>query len=583
MSAGSGGLGILIRNADSDATFADLDLGTSGAPLTSQALTLELGNTGTYTFSDTQVFTSGAVGFHADNGGVVQVTGSGNRVSTVNGIALRFQNGTTIGAGKATFERIDAGGSTRGIRLDNAGSGFNVTGVGTTDGSGGTIQNVTARGIEVIDTDDVAFANLDLTDAATTNGADPTDPNGTCGSLSLGQNLGCNAPIHLQNVNGATFDNVAVLRSAQVGINGNSVTDFALRNSSVTDAGNEANEFSLKFRDMLGTCEITDSTVRRTISSGTEVDQVRLQNFSSTPLDLTVTNSHFDTNAADGPTSAFENTGFIAVGHSSANMRLEIVDSFFQNNKGPGLTAGVSDSASNATVDLIVDGGTFTNNNVGLEAIGNGVAATVTFDIDGAVVDDNPAAGINVDLNSSSGSGVVLRGHVRNNTVTHTGAGDCIQVNTRGAGDAIVAITGNTLNESGFERAIDVSTQEGSGDLDVVITGNVLNMTGVNPLRAMNVNSGADTGDSGTMCAKVGGATAAEKNTVNSISGGDTRVRVRRRENTLVNLQGVPGPHPQTDQATIEAYITSQNTGATGQATVGGGFGDATCQVSPFP
>lgn len=265
-------------------------------------------------------------------------------------------------------------------------------------------------------------------------------------------------------------------------------------------------------------------------------------------------------------------------------MSLEIVQSFFENNKGPGLTVGVSDATSNATVDLTVTGGTFRNNNVGLEAIGHGTSSTITFDINGTTVDDNPAAGINVDLNSSSASGVTLQGHVRNNIVTHTGAGDCVQVNTRGAGRAIVAITGNTLNESGFERAIDVSTQEGSGDLDVIITGNTLNvMTGPNPLRAMNVNSGADTNDTGTMCAKVGGSTGAEKNTVNSISGGDTRVRVRRRELTVVNLQGVPGPHPQTDQATIEAYITSQNTGATGQATVGGGFGDATCVVPPLP
>lgn len=583
VSAAAGGLGIYVSNADSNATFADLDLGTSGSPLTSTAVSLINGSTGTFSFADTQVFTSGATGFNANNGGVVQFTGTGNRVSATNGRAIVFEGGTTIGPSGVTLERVDSSGSDRGIRLASAGTGFSVTGTGTTGGSGGTLQNITARGIEIISTDGVSFKNMNLTDAATTNGVDPTNANGTCGGLTLGQNLGCNAPVHLQTVVGATFDNVQILRSVQVGINGNTVTDFALRNSTVTDAGNEANEFSLKFRDLLGTSEITNSTVTRTISSGTEVDQVRIQNVSSTPLDLTVTNSHFDTNAADGPTSAFENTGFIATGHGSADMRLTFTGCFFQNNKAAGLTVGVNDTASNATVDYIVNGGTFTNNNVGLEAIGAGVASTVSFDINGATVDDNPAAGINIDLNSSSGAGVTLQGHVRNNMVTHTGSGDCVQVNTRGAGHAIVAITGNTLNESGFERAIDVSTQEGSGDLDVVITGNTLNMTGVNPVRAMNVNSGADTGDSGTMCAKVGGSTGAEKNTVNSISGGDTRVRVRRRESTVVNLEGLPGPYPQTDLATITAYITSQNTGATGDATVGGGFGNAVCTVPPIP
>ncbi|MCB1032390.1 MAG: IPTL-CTERM sorting domain-containing protein [Acidobacteria bacterium] len=585
VSAGAASLGLYVSNADSNATFADLDLGTSGSPMTHSAINLLNGSNGTFSFADTQVFTNGAAGVIANNGGVVQFTGAGNRVSATNGRAITFENGTTIGAMGATFERVDASGTDRGIRLASAGSGFAVTGNGPngTDGTGGTLQNLTTRGIEVLATNNVTFQNMNLTDAATANGVDPTNANGTCGGLALGGNLGCNAPVHLETVVGAVLDNVDVLRSAQIGINGNNVSGFALRNSTVTDAGNEANEFSLKFRDLLGTSEITNSTVRRTISAGTEVDQVRIQNLSSTPLDLTVTNSHFDTNAADGPTSAFENSGFIAVGHASADMRLTFVNSFFENNKGSGLTVGVSDTASSATVDYIVSGGTFRNNNVGVEAIGHGVASTITFDINGATVDDNPAVGINVDLNSSSAAGVTLQGHVRNNNVTHTGAGDSIQVNTRGAGHAIVTITGNTLNESGFERAIDVSTQEGSGDLDVVITGNTLNMSGVNPVRAMNVNSGAAVGDSGTMCAKVGGATVAERNTVNSISGGTTAVRVRRRESTVVNLQGVPGPHPQTDQATIEAYITSQNTGATGQATVGAGFGDAMCLVAPLP
>jgi len=583
VTGGANSLGVRINNADGNSSFADLNLGTSGAPMTNQALTLSGGSTGTHGFAGTQIFTTGARGVHADNGGTVEFTGTGNRVSATSARALTFENGTTIGGNGATFERIDSSGTDRGIRLSSAGSGFTVTGTGTTDGSGGVIQNITARGVEVISTNTVSLANMTLTDAATTNGVDPTNANGTCGGLTLGQNLGCNAPVHLQTVNGAILDNVDILRSAQVGINGHTVTGFALRNSTVTDAGNQTNEFSLKFRDMLGTSEITNSTIRRTVSSGTEVDQFRLQNFSSTQLNLTVTGSRFDTNAADGPTSTFENSGFIAVGHSVANMRVEVVNSFFENNKGAGLTVGVNDGTSNANVDLIVTGGTFRNNNVGLEAIAHGTNSTVGFDINGATVDDNPAVGINVDLNSSSASGVTFQGHVRNNTVTHTGAGDCIQVNTRGAGDAVVAITGNTLNESGFERAIDVSTQEGSGDLDVIITGNTVNMTGFNPVRAMNVNSGADTGDTGTMCAKVGGATAAERNTVNSISGGDTRVRVRRRENTVVNLQDVPGPHPQANQATIEAHITSQNTGATGNATVGAGFGDAVCTVPPIP
>ncbi|HMB52283.1 MAG TPA: IPTL-CTERM sorting domain-containing protein, partial [Thermoanaerobaculia bacterium] len=84
VTGGTASLGVRINNADGNASFADLNLGTMGSPMTNQALTLTGGSTGTFGFAGTQIFTTGANGVHANNGGVVEFTGGGNRVTATN-------------------------------------------------------------------------------------------------------------------------------------------------------------------------------------------------------------------------------------------------------------------------------------------------------------------------------------------------------------------------------------------------------------------------------------------------------------------------------------------------------------------
>ena len=102
-----------------------------------------------------------------------------------------------------------ANGGTKGIVLNTTGNtgSLSVTGTGTTAGSGGTIQNLTGRGIEVIgaaaNKPSLTIKNMNLTTTAQTNG-DPTTPN--CGITGAsGANVNCSAAIHLNNASGVTL------------------------------------------------------------------------------------------------------------------------------------------------------------------------------------------------------------------------------------------------------------------------------------------------------------------------------------------------------------------------------------------
>ena len=130
---------------------------------------------GTLTLKD---FNSTATGtaLGLSTSGTVTATGT-NVLSSSAGTALSVTN-VTIGAGNITFQSISAGSASGsapdGIILDTTGSsgGLHVTGVGTTAGSGGTIQHKTGAdgstttgiGIYLNSTSGVQLADMQLND-----------------------------------------------------------------------------------------------------------------------------------------------------------------------------------------------------------------------------------------------------------------------------------------------------------------------------------------------------------------------------------------------------------------------------------
>ena len=112
---------------------------------------------------------------------------------------------TTIGTSGVTFLSVSAGngvsGPARGIVLNGAGSnGFTITGSGTTNGSGGIIQDISQRGIVIINTNNISLSNVILDDASTTSSS-------SCGTLN---NSDCFAAIHMINVSTVTLKNVVI-------------------------------------------------------------------------------------------------------------------------------------------------------------------------------------------------------------------------------------------------------------------------------------------------------------------------------------------------------------------------------------
>ena len=140
------GTGVSFSNVAGTLTFTGLTTnGGTGASLTGS------NGSATFNFSNVTISSAGNSGFVATGGGIVNVTGATNTITSTTGTALNVAN-TTIGGSGLTFTSITAGtaigSSGVGINLDTTGSsgGLTVTGTAgstTRDNSGGTIQNKT--------------------------------------------------------------------------------------------------------------------------------------------------------------------------------------------------------------------------------------------------------------------------------------------------------------------------------------------------------------------------------------------------------------------------------------------------------
>ncbi|MBZ0171110.1 MAG: cadherin-like domain-containing protein [Phycisphaerales bacterium] len=521
VTGGAASLGVRIHNADGNASFADLNLGTSGTPMTNTALTLTGGSAGTMSFAGTQIFTIGARGIDANNGGVVEVTGAGNQVTTTSARAITFENGTTIGASGATFQRVDASGSDRGIRLSSAGSGFTITGNGPngTNGSGGTFSNLTQRGIEVLSTNNVTLQNLTMTSVST------TDAPGSCDNIT---NSGCHAAVHLGTVTTAVLDNVDIGGTNQIGVNGSGVSAFSLRNSTILNAGDEVDEGGLQMFGLTGTSDITASDI------GFPSERAGyIRNTTAGNLVLTVDGSTFrDTQSsgdgADGLELAFS---------SSATATIDVINSSFRRNRTNGLQV-IAEDTSNIGIDIT--GSTFdreTGIGIGMD-LATADSAQLTFNVIGnPIVNSRGSNAINVFGIGPS----IIRGRINNNTdvqaggATESGFGIRAQVNENAR--AILEISGNTVSNIGFDAGIQViarglngtacGTTCTAGRLDATINNNTVTVDATNSLYDVWVQAS----DSNTTCANVTNSTTS--------GGGIAGFRERTASaNSTVLLQG---------------------------------------------
>ena len=647
ISAGTGTISYGGTITNSSAHSVSVQNKTGGSVTFSGAITDTAGSTGINLFSNTgatitfrgglNLTTTTNAAFTATTGGTVNVcstvdcaagTAVSNTLSTTTGTALNVAN-TTIGASNLNFQSISANGAAKGIILNTTGTGgLIVTGTGTIAGSGGTIQNTTTRGIEMIGPAAVASQSfISLKNMNLTNNAQSVQDNttnhagaGTVGGVVdvSGDNINVSAAIHLNNVNGATFDNININGSNQDGINGLNVVNLQILNSTVQNCGNEPDETGVYIQNLSGlNCKISNSTF-----SNNFYDQFAFVNFASGTLGnaanpFNVSGSTFigtgDTTTTGG--GGFygrlggTGTGYVSIGggaNSPSTFRKIYTYGAFLD-VGDNAGAGTSGSAT-----FIVNGNQFGTGgaaNYNNSGIGTSIThnSTLTYDFSNNTI-IGVAGGLSngVGITVTSGqttAGASIIGTITNNTIGDTnisGSGGfnnnaAITLYANGGGDMVykATVTGNHIfNPTAIGIQYIGGTITGAVTGTLHITGNDIHTDNVGPPAGSPVGqaiavAAAASGPGGsvsTLCADIGNGGA------NTITGtwdganGDA-IRVTTLRGSIFTVGGMPGTGTAT-VAEVTAYVSSQNgnapTSGSNTASGGGTFVKNNSSVCPL-
>jgi hypothetical protein len=191
-------------------------------------------------------------------------------------------------------------------------------------------------------------------------------------------------------------------------------------------------------------------------------------------------------------------------------------------------------------------------------------------------------SGIVIDDPTSTDSGTVS-GTISGNTVgspavANSGNGFGISVYAEGSFTDTLEITGNDLYQYENESGINFETEQGSAGLNLTITGNTVADPGSFGSYGILGESGAESGDNGTVCAAISG---------NSVAGsaqagqGGADIVLSQEAATTFQLPGYTGGAEST--SAVAAFLAGNNTGngtPTAIATVsgsGGGFTGGSC------
>jgi hypothetical protein len=502
---------------------------------TTTANAIDLTNTGgTVTFRGGLVVnTTSGVGFNAVGAGAIVsvcdenpcvVASTGplvNTLTTTSGTALNVVN-TNLGLTGLTFQSINVNGATNGIILNTTGTtsgtngGLTVTGTSTTGGTGGTIQG-NVQGALFTSTRDLVLKNMNFTNA--------NSGNGVCQNVDNSNfNSACQAAINMNGVTNATFVNLNMDGGAQVGINGRSVSNLSILNSTVRNFGGGAavnqgvNENDVRLFNLTGTCAITNSNFSFAAGDTTAGESlVDIRNDTGT-LTLNVdgdpSNVNFN-NFTNTQSSSDGSFGLTVTAVSSANTTVIVRRSKFLNIK----TAGIGTFARGAAIMSVNITG------AGNSANGN------TFDPVapnlGRAIDLNAqdTAQLNFNINENpkiygAGGPIVnifgtvnaqINGHIRNNPDMRGGGagspGSVIYFHPEDSADGRVEITNNVITNVGNDQAILLLNHgNGAALLDGVIDGIVANNTitvGNANNSAIYLNGGSNAGDLNKICGYV--------------------------------------------------------------------------------
>ncbi len=485
------------------------------------------GTVGNLAISEVAISGTGG-GIEADNGGSLAVTLDGLSASSsseegidlenVSGtFAVTAANGTlsmtgvpavvvdgnpSLNIGALTFQSISSSGASRGIALRDTTGSFTITGSGTTDGSGGTIQNISSRGFEAVNAANISLSNMNFTNATTANGAAPGTA--TCNTAEpVGHtNTGCNAPIYLENVANVALTNLTINGSAQNGINGSNVSHFSLTNSELTNIGNENLENGIQFLNLLGTNTFNNVTV-----DGSRTRNALIENVQGNST-INLTNSTID--------NAVGEDGFFVKGASrsgnNATITFNVTDSSFTHNHSVQLKAHAEEGS---VVDVNITGNDFDgeptvvgNSGIDLAARDN---AILTFDV--TVTGSKPQTfaplrshAVNVFIFGGGSGNGTISGNTIQGSEMGAGVRAVAEVTTSGNPSLVIEVSNNVINNvKGVGLAgIDMRSRQGvaaaTGVANIQATVNN-NSVGVTNTADANIQFYINSGN--TLCASV--------------------------------------------------------------------------------
>jgi len=383
--------------------------------------------------------------------GSFAVTATNGTISTSNVPAVDIDGNPTLSL-SLTMESISATNAANGILVQDTTGSFAVTGTGTTDGSGGTISDITNRGVSFVNSANVSLSNMTFTDAATANG----------GLCTGGDNSGCNAAIHLDATSDVTLTNVDITNTAQQGINGRNVTNFVLADSTVTQCGNEVNEGCLRMVNLAGTAAITNSDLSFPAERVAQIANTGVT------LGVVISNSTF----RDTQSSGLGADGLEITSSGASDTTIDIEDSSFVRNRTNGLQIHSEDTS---IVSADVTGSIF-DRDTGI-GIGMDLAAADTATLHFNVV-NNPLINSNASnaVNVFAGNAAVVQGRINSNPDIQVGgpmtSGFGIRAQANETSTMALEIDGNTISNIGFDAGIQVISRAGSGRVDATINNN---------------------------------------------------------------------------------------------------------------
>lgn len=385
---------------------------------------------------------------------------------------------------------VSASGAAKGITISNTTGTFAINGDGSTAGSGGTIQNITTRGVELLNVAGVTIKCMNLASANTSEGA----------VTSNRDNTNANAAIHGLNVAGLTLDRIQVTGTVvQMGINLRGGSNFNLTNSTINQSGSativeEGNIYAI---NVGGSNSIVNSALKK---PGGRAAYFSNENVNMTRL--TVNNSSFeDADAASG--ILFEGRGT-----SIMSIKIENNCKFLR----PG-TSGVEVYANNTSqIEADIQGATIdigSGNDLGkgIDIAASGTAS-VKFNVVGNTSDYLGGPGFNF----FAFSGGYLEGNVTGNVLTNNGDNEATEGSFQGitfstegtTARGIIKINNNTINNSLNGIGIGIlPASTGSALSSAIVDNNTVTLTGTGFAHGVYVNSVGGTGNNGTLCASV--------------------------------------------------------------------------------